>query len=276
MTSPVSTRALGLWSFFVCAAVLAAAGSAALVVQQARAEEILLQLQSGRTLKGVVDEKTSERELWLRAEGNAIVVLRPIAWDRIRRATIGGEQLDADAFRKRAMHLRAAPSAEWDVPPPPAEEQPHVPLVTMVAYVQAEAWVEHFDADVEADGLAVQIAPRTHQGRLAAADGSAEIELIAARRNALPQRIGRWTEQLRAAEAKDDGWRLTLPFQGVQPEFDLDFRPLSLVRFTVNLPGHGTYHATLTDVRIRPYSAVRDRLQRQSGERFLPDERTER
>ena len=40
------------------------------------------------------------------------------------------------------------------------------------------------------------------------------------------------------------------------------------------MPGQGVFAATESTVRIRPYSAVRDALERATGNRFLPQEKT--
>ena len=66
------------------------------------------------------------------------------------------------------------------------------------------------------------------------------------------------------------------PFQGVQPEFDLNVGPYGLVHARLSIPGNGSYETSQALVRIRPYSSVRDQSQQINGNRFFDVERVDR
>jgi hypothetical protein len=67
-----------------------------------------------------------------------------------------------------------------------------------------------------------------------------------------------------------------LPFQATHPEFDTDWFASGLVRIRFVVPGEGTFEESLDGIRTRPFSPLRDAMQRETGRRFLPSERTGR
>jgi hypothetical protein len=58
----------------------------------------------------------------------------------------------------------------------------------------------------------------------------------------------------------------------VQPEFDLDWIGVGLVHVRLVVPGDGVFEDSLDGLRIRPYAPLRDRLEMNTGRRFLPTE----
>ena len=84
----------------LCGLLLAVAGvpgasiAPAAVAQDPVADErVVVELASGRTLNAVLDPKTDEQLLWLRWERGTAMLRRPIRWDRVVRAEVGGENV---------------------------------------------------------------------------------------------------------------------------------------------------------------------------------------
>ncbi len=154
-------------------------------------------------------------------------------------------------------------------------------MVPPVRSVRADAYLANWDSDVENDGLIVHVMPISANGGVTAMDGSVEIEWLADHRLGSGEthgfrRIGRWTRRVTLAQCGPSGVCFRLPIQAVHPEFDLDIAPRSVVNIRLVAPGHGVMETTVTDIRVRPYSAVRDALQLRTKRRFFPSERTGR
>src|SRR5438270_4272612 len=72
-------------------------------------QTIAVGLASGRVFSGEVDPRTNDDFLWLRAQRNGAMILRPISWQRILLARIGDEELTSDELRSRADSLKSKP-----------------------------------------------------------------------------------------------------------------------------------------------------------------------
>ena len=155
-----------------------------------------------------------------------------------------------------------------------------------VRSVEFEAVLANWDGDVETDGLLLRLVPIDDQGQVAVVRVTLYVEFVARRQrdfNEAPSqggstvdRIGRWTVQLGEADFRAGAATVKLPFQAIHPEFDTDWFGSGLVHIRFTGAGHGTFEQSLDGIRIRPFSPLRDGMQRQSGRRFLPSERTER
>src|SRR5207244_4505448 len=76
------------------------------------AELVSVGLASGRRFTAYIDARTNDDKLWLRFEGQGILVLRPIDWDRLRSAEIGGRTLTVADFKQHAASLSSSASEE--------------------------------------------------------------------------------------------------------------------------------------------------------------------
>jgi hypothetical protein len=292
----------------VLAVVTAGAGQAATAEEQT--DLVAVEVTSGRVFRGEIDSQTSETQLWLRWSQGAIVVRRPIHWERVVRAEVGGETLSGEEFRllsvgqpgqvdakpvatesgrSRVIRLhsdRSTPpgySAAAHVAQDPAsaakadiggQKTPPVRSLAMAARVA------NWDGDVEVDGLVLEIGPQDASGNVVPVQGTLEVNLLGWRVGTSefqqPVRLGRWTRLVRPSEFGPAGAAYRFPFQSVHPEFDVQWAPQAAVHARLSVPGEGVFEATESMVRIRPYSAVRDRLQQVSGQRFFGLERTGR
>jgi hypothetical protein len=133
---------------------------------------------------------------------------------------------------------------------------------------------------VDADGLVVEVSPLDAQGELVPAQGTVDIELTGqgASQTAGGEfaTLGRWVQSVWPEDFGYRGARCRLPFQAVQPEFDLRWAPKGIVHVRLSVPGDGVFEASAAMTRIRPFSEVRDNYQETTGRRFLPNERTSR
>jgi hypothetical protein len=270
-----------------------------LATTTARAETNLfdVQLASGRTFQGTISSRTDESRLWLQFGTKSTQMLRPIHWNRVVLAKRGDQDFTADEFRQLAI----ASALQGKVNPPkkprilqikrPASEgQPtHAELATQaiaeparVTHINVDAVLSNWDADVEQDGLLVDVAPLDAYGQVVATRGTVEVTLIAPQHRrfidapraagVVRGRIGHWTETVDWQEGQFG--QLQLPFQALHPEFNTRIGTHGLVHVRMTIPGAGVFEQTVELVRIRPFSPIRDAQQRASGQRFFPGERT--
>lgn len=257
---------------------------------------ITVHLASGRTLIASVDQRTDQTHLWLRWERGSAVLRRPIRWDRVVRAELRGADLSGNQLQEMVTAVRrevargsggaaqpgkiaAAGSAEPSpsIPPfgaaAPTTPDPD-PDPDPVRSLAIDAWVANWDADVEVDGLVLEIHPLDSGGALVPVRGVLEVELHAERAGQPSARLGRWTRAVRVDDFGSSTAVYRLPFQAIHPESDLGVGSYAAVCVRLSVPGQGTFAATAAEVRIRPYSSARANLYRATGRRFFPGERT--
>jgi hypothetical protein len=264
----------------------------------ARAAEplVVIELTSGKVMQGAVDAATSAEELVLRSGRNGVTIRRPVRWERVARATLDGRVVEAEELRSLAEEEGTGdggrgtgdrgqgPGATSQVPGARIPES----LPVRLASIAFEARIANWDGDVETDGLLIDLLPLDDEGYLAAAAGTAEIELFASQRREFQhaplsggdtlERVERWTRTIRPEDVTMRGVRLKLPFGAVHPEFDQKWLAhyYGLVHIRLAAPGQGVFEASQDGLRIRPYAPLRDRLELYGGRRFLPTERTGR
>jgi hypothetical protein len=265
--------------------------------------ELAVSLTSGRQFRGTIDRTSTADQLVLRTENGGITLRRPILWERIVRATIDAQPADVATVRQQAIdrrsqepgvrnqrsstggersllrkiELRGEPPAEDTA----AEEELPPPRVAMVVF---DPYIANWDADVETDGVVIDVAPLDLNRQLIPIGGTLEVELFAPQRRTLdlaPQSGGdtlelveRWTRAITPADFGPSGARLRLPFGAITPELQPHWTAshYGLVHVRLAIPGHGVFEDSRDGVRIRPWAPNRDRLQQKTGQRFLPTE----
>lgn len=272
---------------------------------------VTVELLSGRQFTATVDPRTNDELLWLRWSEGSAQLLRPLRWEQIHRAHLGQVEVDGrqlrqlvKASRPEILPVFRRPTSRRIVMRGPGGagdgERPSRTTTELSAGTSGDTTtrpsagprvrslaidtrVANWDADVEVDGLIVDVYPLDAAGRTVPVFGTLEVELIVDRGDTVtrPQslvRRGRWTERVRVGDFGSGGARFKLPFgsAGFHPEFDRRTAPYGAVVARLNVPGQGVFSATDSDVRIRPYSAVRDVLESASGTRFFPLEKTGR
>jgi len=259
---------------------------------------VSITVSSGRVFTGLIDEKTDETKLWLRVETGRSHLLRPIAWGRVTGASVDGGAVTTDELKQRAQTLKTtAPTYEYNIkspndrldtlPPPEdvvrqrtVEAQPPA----RVRSLHVEAHVANWDADVEVDGLIVRVYPLDGLGQVTPATGLLSADLTAPRkrpssmaptsRGVTRETIGRWSRRLEADAVGPAGAVYQLEFQALHPDFHTDLASHGILHVRLTVPGSGVFEDTTSDIRIRPFSPIRDESQRTRGRRFFPQELT--
>ncbi len=271
----------------------AAHSSAALPTPAALVE---VAVRSGRTFSGEIDAQTDADVLWLRSSHGSIVLVRPIEWSRVVRASHAGKELSGDELRALAERVKTArpepavgPAAPVPPPPSPASDAAALPWPVSresarhprVASVVVDAQLAHWTPTVESSGLSVRVTPLDSDGQPAAIDGTLEVELIG-REPAVNYMagdfplVGRWTFAVRADDLGPSGAVYQCPFQALHPDFDTQLYAHGLVHARLTVPEQGVFEVSQPVVRVRQYSPMRDRLQETTNERFFWLEQTER
>jgi len=255
---------------------------------------VTLYLTDGTSLTAPIEPSGDGDYLWLRWKRGRAVLKRSIPWGRIARADADGEQLSRDQLQQLVDRLRAQGADEAGAvrrivtvsrpkmigtTAPAGTATPSTE--PRVRSLSVEAHVANFDADAEVDGLVLEITPVGDDGRTVPVDAAVHVELIgqqarlALRRGQSYYRLGYWSRRVRPEDFGPYGATFRLPFQQVHPDFNTNVAPKAAVHVRLSVPGQGTFEATDSMVRIRPYSVVRDRYQMRTGHRFFPQERTD-
>lgn len=258
---------------------------------------ITVTLASGRQFRGEVDSRTTGSQLWLRCGSPNAYILRPIAWSQLLRAEAGPKSWSPADFQRAvfadippadkapAENEALSPAASATADHHPAE-RPHpadVPApAAPIRAVDVRAELGHWSTGTEADGLLVYVTPRDAAGDPASADGTLDLNLLGQRfvplladANQFPE-LAHWSQAVSAGDFAGGTAVYRLPFQALHPDFNVDLGSLGLVHARLIVPGQGVFEATTGPTVIRQINPVRNRRQQQLGQRFWPDERTDR
>lgn len=249
----------------------------------------------GREFHGQIDASSNGNELILRTESPGITLKRGLRWERIDSLTVGGVQRDPTTLRaelgnrpaeKRQPSLLSRIDLHaWPVVNaiPPANEQQTAPP-PKVATVGFDPQIANWDADVETDGVVIDVAPLDANGNLRPVGGTLEVELFAPQRRVFDQApqsggdtlelVERWTRAITPDDYGPRGARLQLPFGAITPELQPNWTASAygLVHSRLSIPGHGVFASSRDGVRVRPWAPNRDRLEMKTGQRFLSTE----
>ena len=241
-----------------------------------------LTTSSGRTFRGTISPKSDFNTVHLTTVRGSIELSRPISWTAIRHLTIN--ELPA-SFEKLAALITKVQSAAGpperssDVitlgpPATPRENEVEVeqkeagPTTAPVSTISSWATFKSWDSDPTVDGLEVTFTPEDAQGLPTAARGHLEAELYAFQKasfSSVPHgqgarfmKIGSWRIPLDQTFPRYDSRVARLPYQSLSPATDGSLSPLGTLVIKLVVPGQGTFSASLEDVRLRPYSSIRD------------------
>ena len=261
---------------------------------------ITVEVASGRSFTGFVDQRTDDERLWLRYGTESTTVIRPIAWERVVGATHNGTNIASADLPDVASSLKSsAPQREFfasrssDVNPSDRNDETFADRAksmlsskAKIKSVDFDAGIANWDGDVEADGIVLDIMPMSAAGEMVPVRGTLTVELTALEkrsfqdvprgRGQVPRQIARWSKMVKPEDLGPAGVKVSLPFQQIHPEFDTGVHAYGLVHVKLIVPGHGVFEASVDAVRIRPFAPTRDYLERSQGTRFFTNERTGR
>lgn len=251
---------------------------AALRAERAESAEVVFVLRSdGRWVSGEVDSQTDETYLCLRSPARSFRLISAIPWQEVAEANIGDRRLSTAKFREQIKTLQSVapdgllpatlPSPAATVLPGPPSWRPDVG--SRVVSLAVEAWVDNWDQDAEADGIALRVLPRNAFGDIVPAAGQLLVtatgrnQLVPHDAQAFPE-FGRWSVHLEQRAFLDQPAIVQLPFQATQSDVDFTLQRHALVTATLFVPGQGRYEAQ-TVLYLRTFNPVRDDLLRRQG-----------
>jgi len=282
-------------------AALAAVAAAA----RAAEPQVVVDVASGRQFRGTLDSTSSSDHVVIRNEQAGVTLRRPIRWERVVGATLDGAPIDVAALRERvqgsadrgqgtgdtrqgtgdrgqkSLLRKIEMRGQAEMNAEPSVEEVPLPRVATVGFYPS---IANWDADVETDGVLIDVAPLDINGRLVPISGTLEVELFAPQRRTLdlaPQSGGdtielveRWTRAITPDDFGPSGVRLRLPFGAITPELQPNWTAwhYGLVHVRLSVPGHGVFEDSRDGVRIKPFAPNRDRLEMKTGQRFLSTE----
>jgi len=255
------------------------------------ADAVSVRTVEGRTLSGVIDARTDDRELWLRRDENGVMLVVPIAWDDIASGSLAGAEINAAALRDRAGELASTRQSPLLGPGQPGTMTAAAVRIAAPARLSSPqarrrirvcnleiigASLVNLDRDVEPDGIEVTIAAVGDDGEPLAVRGTLRAELYGERRPLEEpgpdfDELGRWTERVRPEDFIDGVATYELPFRATAPEWQFDLLPDAVLTVQLGAAGHGNFAASAPIV-VRPFNPLRDDLQHDRGTRFLPTE----
>jgi len=247
------------------------------------ASAVRIETTSGRVLSGVIDNRTDNHSLWLRREDDKIVLATPVAWSQVASAAVAGESIDAGTLQARADELASSGGqpliAQGAVPATAAKTIGMSSRGRKVRVRNLEivcAALANVDRDVEPDGIEVGIVAVGHDGRPLAVRGTLRAGLYGERRplyepEAQFGELDRWTQRVRPEDSVDGVATYYLPFRATAPEWEFELLPDAVITVQLGANGHGNFAAS-APVVIREFNPLRDNLQQDRGQRFLPTE----
>ena len=260
---------------------------------------ITVHLASGRTFTAALDARTDATQLWLRFEREGAELLRPIRWDRVESADLTGWSLPGEQLQRLVAELRREIPAQPTAPParteivligPPEAGPPPVSPVAKtsgqaeetrrVVSLYIDAGAGRWDENVDTDGIVVHVYPLDANGAVVPVRGTLNVDLTAERfdKYRVTQPFldaGHWADAVHPADFGPMGAVYRFRFQSLNPEFNHWLGDLAAVHATLAIPGQGAFEATADMTYIRPFSAVRNRLEQFTGHRYFPNERTD-
>ena len=255
------------------------------------AEEVTVRLNDGKKMVAELHPRTNTEHLWLKFGDEGTVILRSITWQRIDVATIEDSEVSAVELQQLASQQGAQVDSSQTRFIPTLNSASHaeqarelLAFARRVNAVDFDARLANWDRDVEFDGIVIRLFPLDANGQATFVRGTLYAELVAGRRTdfndapssrgLVPRQLAKWTVQVTQSQITDDGAIVKLPFQASHPEFDTKWAAHGLVHVRFVVPGHGVFEHSFDGVRVRPFAPLRDEMQRQGMQRFLPSEST--
>lgn len=217
-------------------------------------------LTDGRMVRGQLDSRTTDEELWLVNEAPGVRLVSVFPIERVDRFLEADEAPPPPPVRVEAAAI--VPTGLEPLLPPPRP-------VSLRTFARLDNW----DADPEPDGIRLAIAPVDADDLLVPVAGTLDVQLWAIGRDRPgAPRLADWGRVVRPEDFGPDGAVYRLPFRLTPPELTQPVIPEGLIHVRLGVPTVGVLSAS-EEVILQHASRFRDRLQHQTGDRRLPIER---
>ncbi|MHC2070393.1 hypothetical protein ACYFX5_23210 [Bremerella sp. T1] len=251
---------------------------------------------SGRTFRGSISPKSDFSTVHVVTSRGSMSISRPIAWTAIRELTINESpasfeklatliarvQQDDNSKEPTPGYLVVGPASKPVFSERPEPRQEIKPQSAPVSNLSAWATFKNWDRNPSVDGLEVTFNAEDAQGLPTTVRGHLEAELYAfqsATFDTVPHgqgarfiKIGSWSIPLDKTFARYDSRVARLPYQSNSPANDGSISPLGTLVVKLVVPGQGTFTTSMEDVRLRPYSAIRDANELRGNPRYPASE----
>lgn len=194
---------------------------------------------SGRIIRGAIEARTTNDRLRIVAASEGITIVSELA--------------AADVTNVR-------PAASVSLPAMDAQPMESLDVIVndprpSVKSLSVYASVENWDADAQADGLRLHLAPLNARGQLALAGGSLSIELSVRRHDLVTTRetaagAESWSRQIAVADFGPDGAAIDLPFRSLRRESNPRFLLLGDLKVRLNVAGEGSFDAQQCEIPL--------------------------
>jgi hypothetical protein len=277
---------VGSIALVVCVCILYSRPSEALAGPPGQV--VVVEIQDGRQQSGALDARTDSSHLWLQARSDSIALSFSVPWKNVVRGRVNGVWLSRDKLQAELRTAEAGPlvsyfdlvessdtpqmnthSVSGDTSPQRRAKATHIEL-----YASTANW----DADVPRDGVAVGLSVRDEHNESLEIPGVLRAELWgtfrpAPNRTEQWKRIGYWTRTIDASDFEHGEATVKLPYPGKNPELVSGYGVEAILAVSFQPRRQGALNASQS-IRLRPYERLRDRLEVESGHRFLRRERT--
>ena len=213
-------------------------------------------LKNGREVRGLIDQESGRKSLWVRIERGNVRLTIEYAWKDVRHVVFGksakltGVELRRHVHRYRSKGRRLTGPEPWQKGALRRQQQNGQPQ--QVRSLQVEATLANWDRDEEPDGFLITVIPRNANGEVIRTNGQLQVKLIG-------QRVDTAVFPNPLVQLEQWGARITsqttvvrLPFRRIRPESDLTLSSLGKLVVRLNVPGTGSFDATV-ETRIRRF-----------------------
>jgi hypothetical protein len=260
---------------------------------------VTVTFNNNHRVTGIVDGQSNAEFLWLRQSQDGIELCSGFAWTKVREIQQGNIKLTPNEFKplvaglatqSQAMAQLGATQISYREPKSVAAQlQQQSPaqvaqqLDTRVQSLQIHAEVANWDSDSQIDGLRVIVYPLNKRGELVPVRGEITFVLtgqfqpvaVTYDRSVTPgfRELEQISHIVREEDFASGPAVYQIPFSHFEPETEFNLVPLAIVTARLGVPTQGVFNATQTDVLLRNPSWMRDQLQYNNQNRFLPREK---
>ena len=275
-----------LWSFTLTGGILSGSSVAE------DAPQISAWLVDGRQIQGELDGSTNSKTLRLINRTPNASLQSNFPFDAIRFIERDGHPIETQAFRRDLLrdHKQHRLRTKFEVNMTSrrfcrvserCSATTSGDVSARVTHLHVEAELASWNDDGDADGMLVTVAPLDAAGQLVAIRGNLELTLLrnsneslhtSGRKSALTEELARASHLVRPTDFSNGLAQYRLPFKYVDA-WNKNGPLTGIVHARLGIDGQGAFTNSSRDVRLQTYSAVRDRLQQRTGDRYFPEER---